>query len=166
MNLCEMPCLKISDIQQCPKLKSLRFRAASLPSLETLNLVYGDNLEKFKVEEEEENSICQLPWLLKIRLEGCYKLKSFPRHLPSLRSLYARACHALMSHQPYLPISPDLTSLHIDHDHSQLHLGYIAEFRELQQLEIFGSSAGYWSILSHIPDITINCRKINPLTYS
>ncbi|KAI3859392.1 hypothetical protein MKW92_015790 [Papaver armeniacum] len=174
MNLGEMPCVKILDIQQCPKLKSLRFRTKSLPSLEILNLVYGDNLEEFKVEEEkeekneEENSICQLPCLYKIHLEGCYKLESFPRHLPSLRSLYARACQALMSHQPYLPISPNLTSLRIDRncDHSQLHLEYIAEFKELRQLEIFGSRMGDWSILSHIPDITINTRKIDPLTYS
>ncbi|KAI3946295.1 hypothetical protein MKW92_022555 [Papaver armeniacum] len=79
----EMPCVKILDIQQCPKLKSLRFRTKSLPSLEILNLVYGDNLEEFKVrirkEEKKRRRKLYMPasCLYKIHLEGCYKLESF-----------------------------------------------------------------------------------------
>ncbi|KAI3932100.1 hypothetical protein MKW92_032183 [Papaver armeniacum] len=177
MNLGEMPCLKILDIYGCDKLKSLRFRTnKSLPSLETLNLSAVGNLEEFNFGEvgEEENSIWQLPRLFKIHFQGCENLKSFPRHLPSLRGLYAQGFPSLMSGcQPYLPISPNLISLDLDRydEHSTLHLGNIADFKELKQLMIRGVpdelfKAGDWSILSYIPLLSINYYKIDRLTYS
>ncbi|KAI3931696.1 hypothetical protein MKW92_037844 [Papaver armeniacum] len=175
INLGEMPCLQRLHIQMCSKLKSLRFRTKSLPSLEILYFSTVRILEEFKVEEEEEeeNSTGKLPRLSDIHFDRCNNLKSFPRHLPSLRNLDTDSFPSLMSGPHlYLQIPPNLKVLHINHDHSQLDVGKIAEyFKELQQLNIIGISnkrdkGEDWSMLSYIPDITINYEKIDPSTYS
>ncbi|MCL7047964.1 hypothetical protein MKW94_030615, partial [Papaver nudicaule] len=158
-----MPCLKVLKILRCPELKSLRLLTESLPSLETLRLHFLKNLS------------------------------SFPSNLPSLSHLYIRSCRSLTSgqHHVYLPVAPNLTTLEIqEFHHSILHLGNIAQYRELQHLNIYANlddslklipkyvhnltklqdleiysygteqETGDWSILSYIPSVTLNGKKI------
>ncbi|KAI3935668.1 hypothetical protein MKW98_022676, partial [Papaver atlanticum] len=190
-----MPCLRSLSIEYCPELKSLRFMAKSLPSVENSHSWNLEEVEFGEKEEEEDSS--RLPFLLDLCLDTCPELILFPRNLPSLSSLLIKKCPSLISkdHRPYLPVSPNLTSLDILEYQSFAHLGDIARFKELQKLklwanldesfkfipeylqnltklewlEIYNTSGmhegGDWSILSHIPDIRINYMKIDPLTY-
>ncbi|KAI3962612.1 hypothetical protein MKW98_008479 [Papaver atlanticum] len=163
-----MSCLEVLKILRCPELKSLRFPTESLPSLE------------------------------KLRLHFLKNLSSFPTHLPSLSHLYIRSCPSLISdsghHHLYLPYAPNLTTLEIqEFHHSPLHLGNLAEYRELRHLNIYANlddsiklipeyvqnltilqhleiysygkeqEVGDWSILSYIPSVTLNGKKIRSI---
>ncbi|KAI3944896.1 hypothetical protein MKW92_041126 [Papaver armeniacum] len=178
-----LPCLRSLRALVCPELKSFRFLTKSLLPI-----------KKFNYEDED---LSLLPCIRDLYLHWCPELLSFPRNLPNLSSLVIEECPSLISEddRPYLPISPNLTSLEIL-EQSLVNTRDIARFRELQRLTLYANldesfmfipeyvqsltklkylwigntsgmhDGGDWSILSHIPEININGKKINPSTYS
>ncbi|KAI3834758.1 hypothetical protein MKX03_003485 [Papaver bracteatum] len=149
---------------------------------------------KFFEEEEEEDSASLLPCLFDLELLKCDKLKSFPRHLSSLSCLSIESCSSIHDLRLYIPISPNLTrfALHIQPHFS---LENIAQFKELESLCFTGpvyeslhflpetvstltnlrllvfqhedmcGEVEDWSVLSHIPQIFIGGKFIDPLTH-
>ncbi|KAI3915236.1 hypothetical protein MKX01_035495 [Papaver californicum] len=139
-----MPCLRRLTLLECQEMKSLR----SLPSMEKF---YFLNLR-----EEEEGNLSLLPCILDIYFFYCPKFISFPCCLPSLRSLHTEG----KCEDGHLPISPNLTTLHIE-NHPSLVLEDVARFKELQELTLYGDLDKSFKF---IPDF--NRKKIDPLTYS
>ncbi|KAI3895070.1 hypothetical protein MKX03_004144, partial [Papaver bracteatum] len=174
-----LPCLRSLRALVCPELKSLRFLTKSLLPTNKIHLC---NLKEFKIREEEDEDLSILP---------------------CIRDLYLHWCPSLISEddRPYLPISPNLTSLEILEGPERLEQSLvnprdIARFKEIQRLTLYANldesfmfipeyvqsltklkylwigntsgmhDGGDWSILSHIPNININGKKINPSTYS
>ncbi|KAI3927229.1 hypothetical protein MKW92_000226 [Papaver armeniacum] len=153
----------------------------SYPKLATLSISSARNLEVIVrgalTEGEKGNT---MPCLVDLELRECPKLISLPRHLSSLTSLtlrdafWGRRRDQLLVHLRDIPQFEDLKRLRLESDFyksCKLIPEYVKNLTKLEHLDICNTrcrkyEGGDWSVLSHIPDIIFNGKKIDPLTDS